>query len=85
MLYLGICCSFSNINYAAHRHLVCYVLILILANFHAITKIIFKKIKFRLKSQKFYATKIWSYTVFGYLVILLYGYLVIWLSDYMVI
>ena len=44
MLYLGICRSFSDINYAAHRHLVCYVLILILANFHAITKIIFTKI-----------------------------------------
>ena len=66
MLYLGIYRSFSDMNYAAHCHVVCYILILILANFHAITKIIFKKINFHLKSvflQKFYTMKIWSYTV----------------------
>ena len=49
-----------------HHHVVSYVVILILANFHAITKIIFTKIHFHLKSvylQNFYATKTWSYTV----------------------
>ena len=50
---------------ALHCHMVSYVVILILANFHEIMKVIFTKINFHLKSvlQKFYTTKIWSYTV----------------------
>ena len=56
MLYLGIFCSFSDIDYAgalSHGYL------RIIANFNAITKIIFTKIIFHLKSVFF--TKILCY------------------------
>ena len=49
------------------------IIILILAKFHAITKITFTKNNFHLQSgffTKFYATKIWSYVVYMYINVL---------------
>ena len=50
MLYLRFCHSFSNTDYASAWSLGSYVVILILANFHAIAEIIFTKINFCLKT-----------------------------------